>query len=361
VAEQDLDKSDPASPYKLEKAREQGSVAKSPEVTYVVILFGMTCLVFAMGDQLIKDLARICHALLGQMNRHMWEPVAVMQLVKSVTTEVVLVLAPPLLLLALLAIGISVWQVGFTLSAEPLKPDFNRINPASGFKKIFSIRTVYELVRNCIKLSLVALLLWIIGGNALGALARLSYRDVNAIVEYTRHQTGTLLAMLTALFALLAMVDFVFSKWEFLKQMRMSKREIKDEHKQREGDPRIKSRIKELRLEWFKKGMSLQKVKDADVLVTNPTHYAVAIAYKRETMAAPYVLCVGAGDLAQRMRHLASKHHVPVVQNPKLARALYSQAQPDAPLPEQHYAEVAKILVWVFAMRKQPTVWPVPR
>lgn len=351
MSEGDLDKSDPASPYKLEKAREKGSVAKSQDLSFLVVLFGLTCIVFGMGDSLAKELSRVLYAALSQVTVTNWDASSITVLLGRLAMELGAILAPPLAVVMVLAVAAGVWQVGFTISAEPLKPDFNRINPATGFKRLFSMRSIYDLGRSSIKILVVVLLILAAGGSVLREVVVLPMREPAGILAYLIHKTGVILAVLTAVLALLAMMDMAYTRWEFLKQMRMSKREIKDEHKQREGDPRIKSRLRELRVEWLKKGMTLKRVKDAEVLVTNPTHYAVAIAYKRDTMSAPKIVAKGSGDMAMRMRELANQHHVLIVENPPLARSLYRLAEPDDYLPEQHYSEVAKILVWVFAAR----------
>lgn len=351
MSDGDLDKSDPASPYKLEKAREKGSVAKSQDVSFLVLLFGLTCLVFGMGDSLTRNLARVLHAALAQASRTQWDVAMFTALLGTVAEDVMLVLAPPLAVIMVLAVVAGVWQVGFTMSAEPLKPDFSRINPATGFKRLFSMRSIYDLIRSTIKMLVVVLLILAVGDSVLREVVVLSLREPEAILAYLIHKTGVILAVLTAVLALLALADMAYTRWEFLKKMRMSKREVKDEHKQREGDPRIKSRLRELRMEWLKKGMTMRRVQDAEVLVTNPTHYAVAIAYKRDTMSAPKIVAKGSGDMAARMRELARQHKVPIVENPPLARSLYRLSQPDDYLPEQHYSEVAKILVWVFAAK----------
>lgn len=351
MSEGDLDKSDPASPYKLEKARERGSVAKSQDVSFVVLLFGLTCLVFGMGDAIMRDMARVLRAALAQMSHTQLDVASVNALMGALVSDVVHVLAPPLAVVVVLAVAVGVWQVGFTISAEPLKPDFNRINPATGFKRLFSMRSLYDLGRSSLKMLVIALVIVAGGSAVLREVVVLPLREPAGILGYLVHKTGVILAVLTAVLILLAMADLAYTRWEFLKQMRMSKREVKDEHKQREGDPRVKSRLRELRLEWLKKGMTMRRVKDADVLVTNPTHYAVAISYKRDTMSAPRIVAKGSGDMALRMRVLAGEHKVPIVENPPLARSLYKLAQPDDHLPEQHYSEVARILVWVFAAR----------
>ena len=351
MSEGDLDKSDPASPYKLEKAREKGSVAKSQDLSFLVVLFGLTCMVFGMGDSLVRDLSGVLHAALAQSSRTHWDAAQFIALLGGLSGEILVILAAPLGLVMLLVVAAGIWQVGFTVSTEPLKPDFSRINPATGFKRLFSMRSIYELIRSTVKVFVVVLLILAAGDSVLEEVVVLSLREPVGILAYLIHKTGVILALLTAALALLALADTAYTKWEFLKKMRMSKREVKDEHKQREGDPRIKSRLRELRMEWLKKSMTMQRVKEADVLVTNPTHYAVAIGYRRDEMAAPKILAKGSGDLALRMRELARRHHVLVVENPPLARSLYRLAQPDDYLPQEHYGEVARILVWVFAAK----------
>lgn len=351
MSEGDLDKSDPASPYKLEKAREKGSVSKSQDASFLALLFGLTCIVFGLGDSLARDIARVLHEALSQSMRSQWDAASLSTLLGTVFSELFVVLAPPLAIVGVLAVGVGVWQVGFTISSEPLKPDFSRINPAKGFKRLFSSRSLYELGRGSLKMAVIAALIIYASSSVLKDVVVLPMRESPGILAYLIHETGVILAVLTAALFVLALADLAYTRWEFMREMRMSKREIKDEHKQREGDPRIKSRQRELRLEWLKKGLTMKRVQDADVLVTNPTHYAVAIAYKRDRMSAPMILSKGSGELALRMRELARQHQVPVVENPPLARSLYKLTKPDDYLPEQHFSEVARILVWVFAAK----------
>jgi len=272
-------------------------------------------------------------------------------LIAHALTELMWVLSPFFSMLMVLAIAVGVWQVGFTISAEPLKPDFQRVNPAEGFKRLFSLRSTYELLRSTVKLGVVAVVLWVSGEGLLKQVTQLMNRDPGAVLRFLIHEVGGLVALLTAVMLILSLVDVGYTRWEFLRKMRMSKREVKDEHKNREGDPRIKARLRELRIEWLKKSLSSRRVAEADVLVTNPTHYAVAISYERDKMPAPKVLAKGSGDVALRMRDVARRHGVPIVENPPLARSLHRLSEADDYLPEQHYSEVARILVWVMSAR----------
>jgi flagellar biosynthetic protein FlhB len=162
---------------------------------------------------------------------------------------------------------------------------------------------------------------------------------------------GGLLALAAGCVLVFALLDWSFSRWEFMRRMRMSKRELKDEHREREGDPRIKTRLRELRLELAKRSRSIARVKSADVLLTNPTHYAVALQYVHGRMPAPMVLAKGAGELARRMRSEARRCGVPVVEHAPLTRALFAAVEPDDYVPESEFAQVARILRWVYAAR----------
>jgi len=164
--------------------------------------------------------------------------------------------------------------------------------------------------------------------------------------------SGSLLAKLVATLLIVAMIDLAYTRWEFTKRMRMSKRDVRDESKQREGDPRIRARIRALRKEMMKRSKAMRNLPNADVLITNPTHLAIALRYRHGETGAPQLIAKGAGDLAQKMRHVASRHHIPIVQNKLLARTLFREVDHEGYVPEKLYAQVAKIMVWVYAMRE---------
>jgi flagellar biosynthetic protein FlhB len=214
------------------------------------------------------------------------------------------------------------------------------------------MRTLFDAFRACVKLVLLTCVGWF-------ALVSLAPKFALMAGVTSLHYLHVVLAAVTSLgmkfvlaLGIIAAIDFVWTRREFGKKMRMSRRELKDEVKGREGDPRIRSRLRELRREMLKRTMSLQRTADADVLITNPTHIAVALRYEHGRMDAPVMLAKGAGAMAAAMRALAARHRVPVVRNRKLARALFKQAQPDQTVPESLYAEVARLMVWVMSMRE---------
>jgi flagellar biosynthetic protein FlhB len=350
MTETDVDKPYAASPFKLQKARGRGSVSKSLDLTFAAIVFSCTCIVFGMGSTLVQGLATFTRELLSHASLRSDGP-AVYELLRMAVIHCMYLLAMPVSLIVLVAICANALQVGFAVSAEPLKPDFNRLSPTEAFRKILSIRSAYEVLKSLAKIGIIALAFFAMSTGLVKEILLLPYRQVSGVARFLVEQVGFTLSVLTVILTLLALVDLAYTRWEFLKRMRMSKRELNDEFKHREGDPRIKARLRELRNEWAKKFSSVRRVKDSDVLVTNPTHYAVAIAYRRAEMPAPKILAKGTGQMALLMRHLAARNGVSIVERPLLARNLYKSVGLDDYLPQQHYSEIAKILVWVFSVR----------
>lgn len=347
----DQDKTDPASEYKLRKARERGSVAKSQDVVYAALLMAAAALVTSLGTALTGDLIKVLRAVMSKVGNSQADPALLFPLFTALTYELARIMAMPALVLVIVAVLGSLVQVGFVISFEPLKPDFERLNPAQGLKKLFSTRSTFELLRSTAKISLVGAAVYFYGPSVMRHLMTLPEAGAQGLAIYLLDTMGWMLMVLAGLFLLFAAMDYFYNRWEFLKRMKMSKQEVKDEYKQREGDPRVKSRLRELRLEWLKKSRALSKVGDADMLLTNPTHLAIAVAYKRGAMQAPVILAKGAGSMARKMKAMARAKHVVVIENVPLTRAMYPLVQPDGALPERFYVEVARLLAWVFAAR----------
>jgi flagellar biosynthesis protein FlhB len=273
-------------------------------------------------------------------------------LVNGAVQALLTVLAPLFIGIALAAVLANLAQTGPVFSAKPLTPDFSRVNPAQGFKRLFSLRLLFESGKSVLKLLLMGAALALTVTYLLPAAPAFSQVHGAAYLRLLTDLTGSLMSRMLGVLLLIALVDLLFVRREFARRMRMSRRELKDEFKQREGDPRIRQRIRELRLEMLKRSRSLRRVSEADVLVTNPTHVAVALQYRHGTSPAPQVIAKGTGGLAHKMRDLAFTHRVPVVQSPPLARALYQEVENDGFVPEHWYPQVAKILVWVMAARQ---------
>lgn len=353
MAEQDLDRSEEATPYKLRKAREKGQVARSTDVTSALVFAVAVVYLTWKGAGTLQQQFRFDHALLLQAARADIPGLQVWPLLERMLTDTALLAAPFLLALLLAAVAGNLVQTGIHLSFEPLKADFNRINPVQGLKKVFSLRTLFDGARACIKL----LLLTLVSYAALKALApqfhHLAYLSPQGHVRTLLEDMSSLGLKMALVLGLIALLDLLYTRREFARKMRMSRRELKDEVKHREGDPRIRARLRELRREALKRSMALRHTRHADVLLTNPTHVAVALRYVHGEMDSPQLVAKGAGHLAAAMRQIAARHRIPVVQSPALARRLFRELDVDRHVPPHLFAEVARIIVWVFAMRER--------
>lgn len=351
MAEQEQNRNENATPFKLQQARKRGMVSKSPDMVSAAILLAMVAYLYAMGWSSAREQLNLARAALTQAGRLDFSFAATLGLVSRLLTESVYALAPFLLMLVLTAIVANLGQTGPVFSFKPLGPDFDRVNPAKGFERLFSMQIVYTAVKSLIKLALLVCVFVVAVRHLIGPLVGLLNVDPRNYVPRLLDLSAALAFKLALVIFVMALIDVAWVRWEFAKRMRMSRRELREELKHREGDPRVRARLRELRNELLKRSRALKKVPSADVLVTNPTHVAVAISYKHGEMHAPRLVAKGAGGLAEKMKKLAYRHRVPVVEQPTLARALFHQVERDAFVPEEFYPQVLKILVWVYAMR----------
>lgn len=353
MAEQDLDRNQAATPYKLQRARERGQVAKSADVVSAMVFLAAVVYLTWRGFGVAADQFRFDQALLIHAGRMDAAGVGLWPTIEQALRAALMLIGPFFIIAMIAAVIGNMVQTGPVFSFEPIKMDFNRINPVQGFKRIFSMRMLFDTLRAVVKLVLLTLVavlgLEALTGQfyALASLAPIGY--LRTLVD-DLSSVGLKMALVLGLIALL---DWMYTQREFAKKMRMSQREVKDEVKNREGDPRIRARLRELRREMLKRSQSLRQTRNADVLITNPTHVAVALKYEHGRMASPQLLSKGAGPMAAAMREIAARHRIPVVQNPALARRLYRELPVDHPVPPELYAQVARIIVWVFAMREQ--------
>lgn len=353
MSDEGQDKSQAATPHKLREARKRGQVAKSVEANYAAVLAALVGICFAAGPSIAHRVLDVSRHALEQGARNGWGSDNVAAWLTGLLVDALGAIAPLLLALALAAIAANVSQVGGVFSFDPVTPDFNRLNPATGAQRLFSLRALYDAARSLLKLAVLSIVAWGAMRNLLPDLYRLSYIDAHGHAAFILRDVGPLLFKLFLAVLLIALVDLVYSRWDFARNMRMSHRDITDEHKQREGDPRIRSRLRQLRTEMLKQARSARRVPEADVLITNPTHIAIALSYRHGEMPAPKLLAKASGKLALKMREAARAHAIPVVENRPLARELFKRADTDQYVPEDLYPRVARILIWVYAMRRQ--------
>lgn len=353
MADQDLDRSQAATPHKLKRARERGQTAKSTDLVSAIVFAVAVVYMTGQGFDAVSTQFRLDLALLLQAGRMDPSGAMLWPMIDHVLRSTLLLMAPFLATVMLAAIAGNMLQTGPILSFEPLKADFDRINPVNGLKRLFAMRVLFDAARALVKLGLLSLVA-LLGLEALtGQFHALPSLSPVGYLRALLNDLASLGLKMALILGLVALVDLMYTRHAFARKMRMSQRELKDEIKQREGDPRIRARVRELRREMLKRSQALRQTRNADVLITNPTHLAVALKYEHGRMASPQLLAKGAGHLATAMRDIAARHRIPVVRNPPLARSLFRDLPVDHPVPPELYAQVARIIVWVFAMREK--------
>lgn len=352
MAEQEQNRSEAATPFKLQEARRRGQVPKSLELNSLFAIGGLLAVMVLWGRGMLQELMRLDAAVFGQAHRLNFEATQVMHWLAELFLRLLYVLSPLLLVAVVIAIAANMLQTGPVFTTFPLKPDVDRINPVSGLKRMFSLKLLFEVLKNLVKLALFSVAIYWLVQDLFPPLLGLLQTAPAAYMGLTFSLAVDIVSRLAALLALIAIADVVYTRWSFADKQKMSRREVREEVKNREGDPRIRARMRELRRESLARSKALRRLPEADVLITNPTHLAVALLYRKETMAAPLVIAKGAGELAAQMRVLARRHHVPIVENPTLARALFARAEVEQKIPDEFFAAVARLLVWVYALRR---------
>ncbi|MEK7778972.1 MAG: flagellar biosynthesis protein FlhB [Pseudomonadota bacterium] len=349
--ENDLERTEPATPQRLQKAREEGQVARSQELTTFTLLMVAAGSLILLGSDVMKKLLLIMRAGM-QMERELaFQPNLMMTRFAELVFESLLAIAPLLLILTVTAFFAPMFLSGWMVSAKALMPNFGRINPIKGIARIFSARSLVELVKAILKTIVIggvaALVIW----NNKHEIMALLTMPIDAGITETAEYLAISFILTVGAMALVVVIDVPFQMWEHAKQLRMTKDEIRREHKESEGDPFIKARIRGLQREAARRRM-MSEIPKADVIVTNPTHYAVALRYKNDSMRAPKVVAKGVHLLADRIREIAQEHRIPILEAPPLARALYYHAELESEIPEKLYTAVAEVLAYVFQLKR---------
>lgn len=346
----DSEKTEEPTDKKLSDSRKKGEVAKSREVNNAVMLIAAGIMLLAIAPSMAQSVTGLAKIFLAQPHTFAIDHAMVINLMQDVLYQLLLILIIPFALFVVLAFLGGIIQHGFLFTAEQMKPKFTKISPISGAKKFVSPQQLMEFAKTLAKLLMI--------GAVLTLLILPTFDSLSTVIDLPLIDLVTLLwenAMLLLVAAVLiqiiiAVADFTFQKHQHMKKMKMSHQEVKDEHKSVEGDPQVKGRIRALRMERARQRM-MAAVPEADVVITNPTHYAVALKYDGESMAAPRLVAKGADLIAQRIRELAAEHQVPMVRNPPLARALHDFVELDQEVPPQHYEAVARVVAYVMRLR----------
>ena len=353
MAEQDQDKTEQATPFKLREAKKKGQLAKSMEMNSFLVLSAVLLMSYMVGYQILQEFLRINSNILNLAGQVVFSERPLMLLYETVIQALLITFWAVIAAVVVISIIGNMVQIGPVFTLHPIKPDIQRINPISGFKRIFSMKMVFEFIKTIVKITIFVLIVHFSIKALIPELLNLIDINVKSYGYLLLAYSNSLYAKLLAAVFFIAIIDFAFTKRDYSKKMMMSRREVKDEVKRREGDPRVKSKLRELQREAAKRAGSINQVSDADVLITNPTHLAIAVSYKRDYMRAPTVLAKGAGDMAEKMKILARKYNVPIFEDKPLARELFRKTGIDNPIPEDCYKSVAKLLVIAYRLKKK--------
>ncbi len=344
------EKTEKATPKKRQDARKKGQVAKSVEVPGALVLLGTLCGLLVFGSFYRERVFGLFGDALQNRLTLEVTPDNVLRLLGDYTFQLLWLLAPIFAVALLVAIAANFAQFGPLFTLELIRPNFSRINPVKGLRNIFSLRSVVEFFKSAFKLLAVALVVYAVLWSERHRFLSLAHVPVPDMFAYVVDLTVRLALFVAGLLFVLAVADYGYQKYEYEKSLRMSKQDIKDEFKHQEGDPLVKSRIRERQRRMALSRM-MQEVPKADVVVTNPTHYAVALRYDGATMDAPKVVAKGVDYLAIRIREVARTHDVVIMENPPLARALYERTEIGDAIPADLYHAVAEVLAYVYRLK----------
>jgi len=347
----DLERTEQPSERRLAKAREEGQVARSRELASFALLVSAGAAIWISGDSMMSQLAGAVRSGLTLDAAAAFDPAAMITRLSEQTTGMLIAVAPLLGLLTLVAAGAPMLLSGWMFSWDSLQPDFGRLNPLRGLGNLFSMNSLIELAKAIAKVVLIgAVAVWVIRHNA-DAAFQLMREPIGVALGHGGRMVAHSFLVVAGSLLIVAAIDVPFQLWHYKHKLRMSRDELRDEAKELEGDPQVKAAVRSAQREMARKRMMAQ-IPKADVVVTNPTHYAVALKYEAESMRAPRVVAKGAQLLAGRIREIAAEHRVPILEAPPLARALYHHTEIGDQIPEKLFTAVAQVLAYVFQLRQ---------
>ncbi len=360
----DLERTEPASARKLDQAREQGNVPRSRELATLAVLLASVGVIAALGMFMLKGLNRVMHNTLSFDAGDVASPAMMGRNLMEAGVDGLLLLLPVTGAVVIAAVAANVLVSGWVFSTKAITFDLAKLNPITGLGRLFSWNSVAELVKALMKGGLIAgvagWMIWHQRDSILG----LAVEPLDAaMVHFGQITLLTFLAAVSA-FGLIVLLDVPYQLWNYHRGLRMTKEEIRQESKEMEGDPQIKARIRSLQREAARRRM-MQEVPKADVVVTNPMHFAVALKYEERTMSAPLVIAKGSQLVAERIKELARENRVPIVEAPPLARALHRHAEVGETIPGALFTAVAQVLAYVYQLNQSmnpvlPETWDVP-
>jgi len=346
------DKTEAPTPKRRREIREKGQVARSPEVGTAVSFLMAWLALKAFGEGTVRSLGEMLTFNFQSIKQPDFTTTGLMHTSMSNAMLFAKVLLPIVGLLVVSGVVVSVLQVGFHISPKALRPQFSRVNPISGAKRFVSLKSLAELIKSLLKVAIVGFVAFKALNDHMVELSRLTGSDLRGGLSLVATVGLELLLKVGLAFLVLALLDYWFQRWQFEKSIRMTKQEVKEEARAQELNEQIRGRIRSLQRQLARKRM-MQRVPQADVVITNPTHYAVALQYDASKMAAPRLVAKGQRLIAQQIKDLARQHGIPLVENKPLAQALYRAVDIDQEIPRELYKAVAEVLAFIYRLKPQ--------
>ncbi len=350
MSDDDSEKTEDPTGRKLGKARDEGQVSQSQEIKLWAGLVGVLIIISMMSASIGRDVVAMMIPFIDHPHAISMDQETLGVILVSQVKGMLLVLLMPLAVMMILGIAANISQVGLMWVSKGLMPSLDKLSPGGAIKRIFSGKNLVDFAKSVIKITVIGFIIYLLMRARVNEFVALAAVDIFAMLAYMRTEIIRLIFVVLLIVTTLAAADWFYQRWAFMQKMRMTKQEVKDEHKQTEGDPMIKSRLRALRHQRARQRM-MAAVPKASVVVTNPTHYAVALKYDMDAMGAPILVAKGADLVALRIRELADANEVPIVENPPLARALFAAVELDQEVPPEHYKAVAEVISYVMKLK----------
>ena len=348
------ERTESATPRKRQKAREQGQVAKSMEVNTALILITAMMGLNFLSTYMFKSIADVSRAIIMTSSEISLLNINVQHATFYFIAKLFMILAPFMLLILVIGIASNYAQIGFLITFETMKPKLSKLNPINGFSRLFSKKSAVELIKSIFKMTVVFYIIYISLKGEYVKFYNLADSSIEEIFIFTAKLTYDLGLRVAIAMLIMALMDYAFQRYQYEEELKMTKQEIKEEMKDVDGDPQIKAKIRQIQREMAQQRM-MSEVPNADVVVTNPTHYAVAVKYDSKNMRAPIVVAKGVDFVAQRIKDIALENDVPIVENKFLARSLYKFVEIGDEIPEEFFKATAEILAYVYKLKKKKT------
>ncbi len=345
------EKTEKATPRRRQEARKKGQVAQSKEISSALIIMTILGVFYFSGSWIFWNLSELFNAVYQNIGAYRMETVADASTFSlTISNSLFSILIPIFIPIVIAAFVANIAQVGFEIHGEAMKFRLTKLNPISGMKKFVSLKSLVELGKSILKIVVVGGIAYTIVAREVPLFPSLMQRSVLDILVFIAAIAFKIFFFVCLAMVVLAVLDFTFQRWQHEKSIRMTKQEIKDERKQTEGDPKIKARIRSIQIEMAQRRM-MEAIPEADVVITNPTHLALAIKFDAKQMIAPRLIAKGSGFIAERIKEIAREHHVPIVEDKPLAQTMYKMIEIGGYIPVELYRAVAEILAYVYRLR----------